>query len=612
MSSLIGKMWQGLTAAKNALGNILFVLLLILLTFAVFSTDSPAIPDSTALVLDPTGVIVDQKRAIDPVGEFLSGYDETEDPETLLGDILEALETASTDDRVKSLVLDLRHLEGASMSKLEEIGWAIDKFKASGKPVFAFAPNYSQSQYLIAVHASRIYLDQQSYQTFGGVFLTGLSLYPTYFKSALTKLKVNVHVFKAGLYKGAVEPVIRDDMSEAAKEANMGFIGVLWAHYRDTIVSQRDITHQSFEKYTNKYDELLVSVDDDSARLAVEQGFVDALISVSDWRQEMQSITGVSGKTFNQITFRDYLLASRPPLPVVNPASEKIAVITAIGTILDGDKPAGEIGGESISKLIRQARDDKQIKALVVRIDSPGGSSSASEQIRSELELTQKSGKPVIISMSGYAASGGYWIASTANKIFAADTTVTGSIGVFALWPTFEQSISELGINSDGVGTTSLRGVFNSLEEINPVMQKILERKVDSTYRKFLGLVARGREMSIDDVGNIAQGRVWAGKTAVELGLVDAIGSLDDAIQSAALLADLQVYNVVYLEKELSPKDRLLQQILSSSLKMVRAATGGFSSHWQMLGEVPREISDLLHVGRSPAIYLQCLHCRVN
>jgi protease-4 len=214
--------------------------------------------------------------------------------------------------------------------------------------------------------------------------------------------------------------------------------------------------------------------------------------------------------------------------------------------------------------------------------------------------------------MSGYAASGGYWIASTANKIFAAATTVTGSIGVFVLWPTFEQSITELGINSDGVGTTSLRGAFNALEEINPVMQKILELKVDSTYSKFLGLVARGREMSVDDVDKIAQGRVWAGRTAVELGLVDAIGSLDDAVQSAALLTDLEDYDVVYLEKELSPKDRLIQQILNSTLKMVHMVSGGFSSHWQLLGEVPREISDILQMSRSPGIYLQCVYCRVD
>lgn len=612
MTRFIKGLWNAITATKNAAGNIVFLLLLSLVIFVIFSSGYPSVPDTTALILNPSGIIVDQIRAIDPVSKFLSDYEEKEDSETLLRDIIEALDTARTDDRVKSLVLDLDHFRGASMSKLEEIGGAIEKFKASGKPVFAFAPNYSQSQYLLAVHADKIYLDGQSYQTFGGVFLTGFSVYPTYFKTALEKLKINFHVFKAGLYKGAVESILRDDMSEAAKEATAGWLGVLWEKYRDTIVSQRNVTRESFARYTNHYDELLAGIDNDSAQLAVQEGFVDAIISADAWREEMRSINGESGKTYKHISYKHYLLATRSSIPIINPASEKIAVITATGTIYDGEQPAGDIGGESISKLIRQARDDDKIKALVVRIDSPGGSSSASEQIRSELELTQASGKPVIVSMSGYAASGGYWIASTANKIFAASTTVTGSIGVFILFPTFEQSITELGINSDGVGTTSLSGAFNSFEEINPALQKILKLKVDSTYKKFLGLVAKGREMSVEEVDAIAQGRVWAGQTAVELGLVDSIGDLNDAIQSAALLADLTDYDVVYLEKELSAKERLFRQLLNSSLRMIHAATGGVSSHWRFLGKVPREFTDILKMSRSPEIYLQCLYCRVK
>lgn len=611
MTRFIKGLWNAITATKNAAGNIVFLLLVALLVFVIFTSDSPDIPDSTALILNPSGIIVDQIRAIDPVGKFLSGYDDTEDSETLLRDILEALDSASTDDRVKSLVLDLHRFRGASMSKLEEIGAAIEKFKASGKPVFAFAPSYSQSQYLLAVHADKVYLDAQGFETFGGVFFTGFSVYPTYFKSALAKLKINFHVFKAGLYKGAVEPIIRDDMSEAAKEANLNWIGVLWDQYRDTVVMQRGITEESFARYANQYDQLLAGIDSDSTWLAVQEGLVDDVITIDAWRKAMQAISGVSEKTYNHISYKNYLLATRSPISVSSPASEKIAVITAVGTIYDGEQPAGDIGGDSISKLIRQARDDDQVKAVVVRIDSPGGSASASEQIRNELELTQESGKPVIVSMSGYAASGGYWIASTANKIFAANTTVTGSIGVFALFPTFEQSIEELGINSDGVGTTSLSGAFNSFEEINPVLQNIIELNVQSTYRKFLRLVAKGREMSVDDVDKIAQGRVWAGQTAVELDLVDAIGDLNDAIQSAALLAGLEDYEVVYLEKELSARERLLKQILNSSLKMVHAATGGVRSHWQMLGNVPREFTDILKMSRSPGIYLQCLYCRV-
>lgn len=611
MIRLINGLWNAISATKKAIGNLLFLFVVVFILVSIFKSEGGSVADSTALILNPSGTIVDQKRVADPFREFLSGYDEQR-TETLLRDLLEAIAGAATDQRVKSLVLDLRQLQGASMSKLEEIGSAIEKFKGSGKPVYAFSPSYSQSQYLIAVHADKVYLDKQSFETFGGVFLTGLGIYPTYFRAASEKLKINFHVFKAGLYKGAVEPYLRDGMSDAAKEANRGWIGVLWSQYRDTIVEQRNISPQAFEQYTNRYDELLAEYGNDAAELALKEGLVDAIITKKAWREEMQSVVGESGSTYNHITLKRYLLATRSTISVADPSAEKIAVITASGTIYDGEQPAGNIGGISISKLIRDAREDQQVKALVMRVDSPGGSASASEMIRSELELTQDAGKPVVVSMSGYAASGGYWISSTANKIFSAGTTVTGSIGTFIVFPTFEESLSELGVNSDGVGTTTLSGSFNAFREINPRLQKTLEYSVTHTYQKFIGLVAKGREMPILEVDKIAQGRVWAGSTAVELGLVDAIGNLEDAIESAALLADVHDYEVVYLEQELSTSERLVRQIMNSSLKAIHKATGGISGHWQILGKVSTEISALLEMSQSPGIYLQCVYCRVN
>jgi protease-4 len=345
--------------------------------------------------------------------------------------------------------------------------------------------------------------------------------------------------------------------------------------------------------------------------MAVEEGLVDAIISKKAWREEMQSIVGSSESTYNHVSLKNYLLATRPSNPVFDPAANKIAVITARGTIYDGVQPAGEIGSESISRLIRAARNNEHVKALVVRIDSPGGSASASELIRSELELTQDEGKPVVISMSGYAASGGYWIASTANKIFSADTTVTGSIGTFVIFPTFEESLAELGIHTDGVGTTTLSGAFNALQEINPVLQKSLEHSVRHTYEKFIGLVAQGREMSLEDVDKIAQGRVWAGSTAVNLGLVDAIGNLQDAINSAAMLADVEDYEIIYLEQELTTSERLLNQLLGSGLKAVHDATGGVSNQWQLLGKVSQDFNAILEMSQSPGIYLQCVYCKL-
>jgi protease-4 len=400
-------------------------------------------------------------------------------------------------------------------------------------------------------------------------------------------------------------------MSAAAREANLSWIGVLWGQYRDTIVKQRNISPQSFQQYANQYDEVLARNGNDSAQMAVKEGLVDAIISRKAWREEMQSIVGASESTYNHVSLKSYLLATRPPIPVFDPAAKKIAVITASGTIYDGVQPAGDIGGDSISKLIRAARNNDQVKALVVRIDSPGGSAAASELIRSELELTQDEGKPVVVSMSGYAASGGYWIASTANKIFSADTTVTGSIGTFVIFPTFEESLSELGIHSDGVGTTTLSGAFNAFQEINPVLQKSLEHSVRHTYQKFIGLVAQGREMPVEDVDKIAQGRVWAGTTAVKLGLVDAIGNLQDAINSAAMLADVEDYEILYLEQELTTTERLLNQFLGSSLKAVHAATGGISNQWHILGKVSQDLNAILEMSQSPGIYLQCVYCKV-
>jgi protease IV len=611
MTRLFRGLWNILTTVKNATGNIIFVSLIVLLLVAMYSNESPSVPDTTALILNPTGVIVDQKTPIDPWSEFLSGYEEDE-TETLLRDLLEAIDKGTKDDRVKSLVLDLSKFNGASMSKLEEVSSAILRFKEAGKPVFAFAPAYSQGQYLLAVNADKIYLDEQSFQSLGGVFLTGLGVYPTFFKEALDKLKVNVHIFKAGLYKGAVEPFLRNDMSDEAKEANTGWISVLWNQYKEIVVEARNITPESFDNYTNQFDEMLAAHDNDSSQLALQQGLVDGILTRKAWRKEMQSIVGVHESTYNHVSYKNYLAAVRDPIPTVNPGAAKIAVITASGTIFDGKQPAGNIGGDSLSKLVRQAREDDQVKAVVVRIDSPGGSASASELIRSELELTQDQGKPVVVSMSGYAASGGYWIASTANLILAAKTTVTGSIGVFSIFPTFDKSMSELGIYSDGVGTTSLSGAFNPLQAINPVIEKTLAQSVNHTYAKFLALVAKGREMSVEDVDKIAQGRIWAGSTAVELGLVDSIGNLADAIKSAAALVDEVEYEVVYLEKELSTRELLFKEIFNSSLQAIHTATGGVSNKWQLMNKIPDELDKVLEMTKAPGVYVQCLYCSAN
>lgn len=599
------KIWNFITALKNATGNIIFIGLLGVILFAVFNQEARQAPDSAVMIVDPEGVIVEQRRAVDPFEQLFTGESAADD-ETLGRDIQDAIDMAAEDDRIKAVALDLSRLAGSTLPLYDAIGEALDNFKATGKPVYAFGSGYSQSQYYLASYADKIYIDESSIRPLGGVFLQGFGAYPLYMKSALDKLQVTMHVIRAGVYKDAGEVFIRDDMSEFSRESNQELVDTLWDSYLATVARHRNITREDILSYINNYDSLLLQQESNPASLAVQRGLVDQLISRKAWREEMQSISGVSGDSYKHIGYRSYLGATRPPIPVQNPATEKVAVIVAKGTILDGDQPPGDIGGDSLARLIRKARNSDDIKAVVLRIDSPGGSSSASELIRSELAETQASGKPVVASMGGYAASGGYWIASTANKIFSQETTVTGSIGVFATFPTFERSLEYLGLNSDGVGTTSLSGSFNALSEINPMFERTLQNSVNHTYQKFLSLVSEGRGLTIEEADAIAQGRVWTGDRALEHGLVDAIGDLDDAIESAAMLADLDGYDVIYMEKELSTREQLLRQIMESSV----AALPPLAS--DLISIVPPEVRTLGKMVSSPTLYLQCMSCRIS
>jgi protease-4 len=613
--------WDLLTATKNATFNLIFLMLVIFLLVGLFSSDTVSIPQSAAMVINPTGIIVEQKKVVDPLSQFMSGY-ENEDAETLLKDVLDAIDAAASDARIKVLVLDLNRLRGAGFSKLEEIGNALDRFKQSDKPVYAFGRSYSQTQYYLAAHATEIYIDEKSHQMFGGVFLTGLGIYPTYFKSALEKFKIKYHVYKAGLYKSAVEPYERDNMSEQAKLANLSWLGVLWDKYRQTVVVNRGISNENFDHYTNNYDALLEIAESDPNLLAVQQNLVDDTITRSEWIGMLKDIVGSDGKQYNQISYRNYLAAIRPAIQTLNPASNKIAVITASGVIYDGERPPGEIGSDSIVRLIQQARGNRSVKALVLRVDSPGGSASASEQIRNELALTQALGKPVVVSMGSYAASGGYWIAASANKIFATSTTITGSIGVFGMIPTLEEAAAEFGIYSDGVGTTRLSNSMNLLGEINPIFDRTVKKSIEFTYRKFVNLVAKGRDMDPGEIDSLAQGRVWAATDALDHGLIDAFGGLNDAIDSAALLADVGNYEILYLEKTPSAKERLFSEILNSSLRTIHSYTGDTISGDTIIGNnlsrlavveaITNELNNFFMLSQSPGIYTQCLDCRLR
>lgn len=603
--------WKVLTATKGAVGNLLFLAIAVFVLIALFTGEKQTIPESAALVINPMGVVVEQKQIVDPVAAFLSGY-ETEETETALKDLTDAIEAGAKDPRIKALVLRLDHMQAAGLAKLDDIARSIDRFKQTGKPVYAYSDGYSQAQYYLASMADNVYVNKTSYPVLGGVFMPGFGTYPIYFKSALDNLNIKFNIYKVGTYKSAVEPFLRDNMSDEAKLANTTWLDALWSNYRDHVVDERGLSQESFEQYTNQYDELLSQSNGDSNLVAVHQGLIDDLIDMETWNDTVADVVGADGDNFNAIDFKSYLQMTRPPIPVINPTADKIAVVTTAGVILNGEQPPGDTGSRTAVEMINQARKDDSVKALVLRVDSPGGSVTASEEIRQALLRVQSEGKPVVVSMGSYAASGGYWISANANKIYANKNTLTGSIGTFMTIPTLKNAAGKLGVFSDGVGTTKLSDALNPLGDIPTPFDNILKQSINNTYQRFLSLVAEGRDMTVEQADTLAQGRVWVASTALEHGLIDAIGNLQDAIDSAALLADVSSYEVLYVQQPLSTKDRILNQIMNSSLRTAHSVIGPRTAFIDLANLIPKELKTIVAMSKKPDIYSQCLDCQVT
>lgn len=600
--------WSGLSFCREIAGNLIFLVLIILLVSILFYDRDKEVPDGSVLVLSLRGDIVEQKTETVFSSRF---FGEATQEETLLKDVINVLDFAKSDDRIMALLLDLREMGGAGISTLQDIGAALKRFNTSGKKIFASGDIYDQRQYYLAAHADRLYL-----HSMGGIMLNGFGLYRSYFKSAIEKLLIQFHVFRVGTYKTALEPFIRDDMSVYAKEANLAWMNVLWDSYKTDVAEMRNITPDVIENYINNISENLAQVGGDTLQVALDHRLVDGLKTREEVREELIRLVGEDDdkRSFKQIAFDEYLAVIQPKLQKVHPDRKKIGIIVAKGIIMEGTQPAGKIGGDSLADLIRKARRDESIEALVLRIDSPGGSPFASETIRQEIELTRKLGKPVVVSMGSVAASGGYWIASAANEILAAPTTITGSIGIFGAFATFEKSLDSLGIHSDGVGTTRLADAFNPTRPLNPIVADVMEQTIKRRYQDFLERVAEGRNMPIQEVEKIAQGRVWAGKTALELGLVDNLGNLQDAVQSAARIAGLTDYDAIYVEPPLTAREKLLQRLnqflvsQSKDIMMVRSAHPVVRYYDAISGEFAR----MLELNDPNGVYAYCMMCNVR
>ena len=560
-------LWRGITRLRNLTANLLFLALIAIVLAAVFSGSStPQLPEKFALKIAPQGRLVETRSSIDPVARLVNGADAQE---TLLADVLHAIETAATDQRVGVLVLETQRLAGANFAQLARIGDALRAYKDSGKPVIANASYYSQGQYLLASHADTIYL-----HPYGSLLLSGLGAYRNYYAGLFEKLSVNVHVFRVGKFKSAAEPYVRNDMSDAARAANESLLGDMWARYRERVAANRPLSDAELDDYINRYADRLESTDGNMARLALEAQLVDELLTPDAFRARVADELGTTTDDVKTIEIREYV--ARNPRSTLTAQTNKVGVITASGAISSGLVQGVNTGivAEPTVELIRQARDDDSVRALVLRVDSPGGEVLASELIRQELELVQLAGKPLVVSMGGVAASGGYWISATADHIFATPETITGSIGVVGVLSTFEQSLERIGVGVDGVSTHSLAGALTPLRALSPEVQRVMQANVEHSYDRFLNLVARGRDLEKTTVDEIAQGRPWSADKALALGLVDDLGGLDDAVAKAAELAGLATWETKPIQPTLTPQQLLLQRISDS---LGGAAGGAYS-----------------------------------
>ncbi|NQZ27757.1 MAG: signal peptide peptidase SppA [Colwellia sp.] len=573
---IFSSLWRVLTLTRSVVVNLVFFILLFGFIAVISSGDEQIqVPEKTALVLNLVGDVVEQKREVDPMEAFLSEAMEQKDdnPEVLLSDILDVIGKAKNDDRVEILVLQLQGLNRTGLTKLQDIAYALEDFKSTGKQIIAFGDQFSQDQYYLASTANNIWLNPQ-----GFMLLEGYGRYKMYFKSALEKLAINQHIFRVGTFKSAVEPFIRDDMSDAAKEANKLWLTDLWQQYKEDVAKRRDFGVENFDENIDTLVAKFSAADSSFAQYALKNNWVDQLKTRQEMRAELIDLVGKNkkGNSYSHIGYQDYIAATSSSLDesveLADSANDKVAIIVAKGTILDGSQKPGTIGGDSTAELLRKARNNDDVKAVVLRVDSPGGSAYASEIIRQEVELLKKAGKPVVASMGTYAASGGYWISAPADKIYAAPSTITGSIGIFGMMMTFEDSLSKMGIHTDGVGTTDIAG-FGPTQALSPGMANLFQLSINKGYQEFIQLVADNRDMTVEEVDAIAQGRVWSGKKAKELGLVDELGNLTDAVVAAANLANLEKYDTLLIEKQPSSRNKMMQLLIGKSSSLISMFT---------------------------------------
>ena len=585
--------WNTLNFTRRLILNLIVLLVLVML-FAAFFRSSPTVGKRSALVIDPSGSVVEE-FSTDPADRMLNSLSGSDNQEIQLRDLLRVIDAAVEDSRIERIVLVPDEMS-AGISTLREIGQALDRFRAADKDVVVVSQGMSQGQYYLAAHANQILLDPQ-----GAVLLEGFSSYRSYYRDALDQLGVDVHLIRVGEYKSAGEPYILNHASDAAKQADLYWMGGIWNEFVGEIAAMRKLEPARLADDIAQLDQLVTTFNGDLAKLALDRGLIDKLATRAQARQLLQDLgtPDKSGESFRQVNWADYLgMQNHRDLPDTR---AQVAVVVTQGEIVQGEQAQGSVGATTTARLLREVRENEQIKALVLRVDSPGGDAYASEIIRREIELIQAAGKPVVVSMGDVAASGGYWIAMNADEIWAQPTTITGSIGIFGMFVTIPQTLEKIGIHTDGVATTPIAGAFDIRRPFNPKVETILTSVIEKGYRDFIGKVADARGKTAGEIDEVAQGRVWSGSQAKQRGLVDKLGGLHDATAAAAALANLgNDYRSRYVERELSTWERFALSLSNSAAAVQIGRWAGLSSlPVQLLAndEIKRTLSLLDNLG---------------
>jgi protease-4 len=599
-------LWRGLDGLRKGLH--LIVLLVIFGTLVGLLRGSlPAVPAKVALVIAPEGPLVEQLSGdarARAVNEALG-----EPQQALLWDLTDSIRAAAADKRVQVLALDLDKLESATQPALAELAAAIREFHASGKKVIAYGVELTQERYYLAAQADEIYVDPM-----GFVLIEGYDRYRTYLKDALDKLGVDINVFRVGAFKSAVETYTRTSMSPEDREESRAYLNALWTAYQQAVTRARKLPADSLAKYVDTLPQTVPAAKGDGAKVALSAGLVTGVKTQLETEKRLTELVGPddSGTSFSSVDSADYVRIARAQRLRIGRA--RIGVIVAEGDILDGEQPPGRIGGESTARLIREARTDSDVKALVLRVDSPGGSVLASEEIYRELKALRAAGKPVVVSMSTYAASGGYYISAPADEIWASPATLTGSIGIFAIIPTIDRTLGKVGISVDGVGTTALSGQARLDRPLGEPARQLLQSQITRGYDEFLERVASGRKKTTEQVDAIAQGRVWAGVDARRVGLVDQLGSFNDALKAAARRAKVTEYAPKFIEPKLTWLQELAMSFRSQMILWFGAASAeqrALAQVAQRFDPITRQVLQLSRMSAPDRLYAYCF-CEVR